>query len=93
MNPKEVKDMLKFAIDGDFFKARDKMVVLRTIRGLTALEILKELYRQILDMDIEPRLKVKTIDRIATIEFRIVEGSDEELQLESFLAMLSLLKK
>ncbi|MEC8221309.1 MAG: hypothetical protein VX028_04495 [Nanoarchaeota archaeon] len=40
----------------------------------------------------EAKTKIKLVDKIATIEFRIVEGSDEELQLESFLATLSLVK-
>lgn len=93
VNPKEVDDMLKYAIEGDFFKARDYMVKLRTLRGLTALEILKEIYRRVLEMDIDPKLKVKFVDRIGTVEFRLVEGSDEELQLEALLAMMSLLKQ
>lgn len=92
INPKEVEEMIQHAIEGDFFKARDVMIKLRTLRGASALEILKEIYRRVLDMDIDPKLKVKFVDRIATVEFRLVEGSDEELQLESLLAMMSLLK-
>jgi len=91
VNPDEVKEMVEFAVKGDFFKARDLMVKLKTIRGLTALEILKEIYKQVIKMDIDPKTKVKFVDRIATVEFRIVEGSDEELQLEAMLAMMSLL--
>jgi replication factor C small subunit len=92
VNPKEVKEMLENAINGDFYKARDLMVKLKSKRGLTAIEILKEIYKQIISMDIDPKIKIKTIDRIATIEFRIVEGSDEELQLEALLAMMALIK-
>lgn len=93
VNPKEVKDMVEFAIKGDFFKARSEMIKLRTIRGLSSLEILKEIYKQIIDMEIESKTKVKIVDRIATVEFRLVEGSDDEIQLESLLAMLSLLQQ
>jgi replication factor C small subunit len=92
INPKEVQEMIKFAIGGDFLKARSEMIKLRTLKGLSALEILKEIYKQVLEMEIEPNLKVKFVDRIATVEFRLVEGSDEELQLEALLAMMSLLK-
>lgn len=92
INPKEVEEMITHAVNGDFFKARDVMIKLRTLRGASALEILKEVYRRVLDMNIDPKLKVKFVDRIATVEFRLVEGSDEELQLESLLAMMSLLK-
>lgn len=92
VDPKEVEEMISHAISGDFFKARDVMVKLRTIKGLSALEILKEIYRRVLNMELDPKIKVKFIDRIATVEFRLVEGSDEELQLEGLLAMMSLLK-
>ncbi len=93
VNPTEVKDMIKYAQDGDFFKARDVMIKLRVVKGLTALEILKEIYKQVINMEnIDPKTKVKFVDRIATVEFRLVEGSDEELQLEALLAMMSLLK-
>ena len=93
INPQEVVDMVNFAMRGDFFKAREEMIKLRTLRGLSALEILKEIYKQIIEMDIDPKIKVKFVDRIATVEFRLVEGSDEEIQLESLLAMMSLLQK
>jgi len=92
VDPKEIIEMINHAKGGDFFKARDSMIKLKTIRGLTALEILKEIYRQVIEMDIDSKTKVKFIDRIATVEFRLVEGSDEELQLEALLAMMSLLK-
>jgi len=92
VNPKEVEEMVQFAVDGDFFKARDSMIKLRVAKGLSGLEILKEVYKSVLRMNIDSKLKVKFVDRIATVEFRLVEGSDEELQLEALLAMMSLLK-
>lgn len=92
VNPKEVDEMVQHAIAGDFFKARDALIKLRTLRGLSGLEILKGIYKQLIDMDLDPKIKIKFVDRIATVEFRIVEGSDEELQIEALLAMMSLLK-
>jgi replication factor C small subunit len=92
VDPKEIKSMIKNAIEGDFFKSRDELVKIKTKRGLTAIEILKEIYKIVLELDIDPKLKVKFVDRIATVEFRIIEGSDDELQLEALLAMMSLLK-
>ncbi len=91
VNPKDIEKMLKYAISGDFFKARDELLKLKILKGLSALEILKEIYSQVLEMDIDSKVKIKFIDRIATVEFRLVEGSDEDLQLEALIAMLSLL--
>lgn len=92
VNPSEIKEMIEHALKGDFMKARDRMIYVKTVRGLTSLEVLKEIYRQVLEMDIDPKLKVKFVDRIATVEFRLVEGSDEDIQLEALLAMMGLLK-
>lgn len=94
VEPTEVIELVNYASEGDFFKARDIMIKLRTIRGLTSLEILKEIYKNIISNEkLDPKIKVKFVDRIATVEFRIVEGSDEELQLEALLAMMSLLNQ
>jgi replication factor C small subunit len=92
VNPKEVEEMVELAKSGNFEKARDMMIKLRTIRGLSGLEILKEIYRVILRIDMDPKIKIKFIDKLASVEFRLVEGSDEELQLEAYLATLALIK-
>mgnify|MGYP001183755980 CR=1 FL=1 len=92
VNPKEVEEMVDLAREGKFEKSRDLMIKLRSIRGLSGLEILKEIYRVILKLDVDPKLKIKFIDKLASVEFRLVEGSDEELQLEAYLATLALLK-
>jgi len=93
VDPKEIEEMIEFAINSDFLKARDVMIRLKSKRGLTSLEILKEIYKSIINnTKIDDKVKIKFIDRIATVEFRIVEGSDDELQLEALLSMLSLIK-
>jgi replication factor C small subunit len=91
VNPDEIKNMLNFAQKGDFFRAREEMIKLRSIRGLSGLEILKEIYKQLINMDMEPQKKIKLIDKLATTEFRLVEGSDEEIQIECLLTTLSLI--
>lgn len=93
INPKEVEKLLSYAFEGDFFKARDELIKLRVIKGLSGLEILKELYKQVLEAKIDETTKIKIVDKIASVEFRMVEGADEEIQLESILATLSILKK
>ncbi len=90
VNPKEIEEMINNALNGNFNKAKDLMIKLKNFRGLSGLEILKEMYKQVLEIDIDDKSKIKIIERIATVEFRIVEGSDEELQLQALLAMIAL---
>ncbi len=86
---KEVSEMISATLNGEFLKARELMVKLKSIYGLSALEILKEIYSSVLELDIEESKIIKLVDKIGTIEFRIVEGSDEELQLQVLLAMFA----
>jgi replication factor C small subunit len=94
VNPKEIKEMIDLAINGYFLKSRDKLIELKGKKGLTGIEIIKEIYYQIIkNENINENIKVKLIDKIATIEFRIIEGSSEEIQIESLLATISLVLK
>lgn len=86
---KELDEMINYTLNGEFKKARDMMIKLKSVYGLSALEILKEIYSAVVNLDIDEKKIIKLVDKIGTIEFRIVEGSDEELQLEVLLAMFS----
>jgi len=92
VNPKEVEELVDVALRGDLFKAREMLLKLKIYRGYTGLEILKEIYNIILKKDLNSKFKIKIVDKIATIEFRIVEGSDDEIQLESLITLLSSIK-
>jgi len=86
--PKEIKEVLEFALQQDFIKSRNKLIDTMLQHGLSGLDIIKQIQREIWNLDIPDRLKVNFIDKCGEIEFRMVEGSDEFLQLEAFLAYL-----
>ena len=54
--------------------------------GLSGLDLIKQIQRDILKLDIDGKKKVEMIEKCGEIEFRMVEGSDEFVQLESLLA-------
>ena len=58
--------------------------------GLSGEDIIKQIHRTVFDLDISDYDKVKLMDRTGEIEFRIVEGSNERIQLESLLAYMVL---
>ena len=86
---KEINEIIKYTLKGEFLKSRELMTKLKAVYGLSALEILKEIYSAVIELDIEESKIVKLVDKIGTIEFRIVEGSDEELQLQVLLALFA----
>jgi len=84
--PKEVKQILEIAIKGDFIKARNLLLQTMVKHGLSGLDIIKQIQKEIWNLDIDDKKKVYLIEKCGEVEFRMVEGSDEYLQLESLLA-------
>ena len=84
--PKEVKEVLELAVKGEFLSARDKLLDVMLEHGLSGLDVIKQIQKEIWNLSIDDNKKIKLIDKCGDIEFRMVEGSDEFLQLESLLA-------
>ena len=91
--PKEIVSMLKYALDGQFIKARDELDALMLKHGLSAEDILTQCYREMQDLNIDERAKLRSIVDIGECNFRIVEGANERIQLEAMLAHLALINK
>ena len=49
-------------------------------------DIIKAIQKEIWQLQIEPQIKVKLTEKTGEAEFRIVEGSDEFVQLQALLA-------
>ncbi len=89
--PKEIKDILTLAINNRFKEARDKLLNIMLSQGLAGLDIIKQIQKEVLDLDWDSKKKMQMIDKCGEIEFRMVEGSDEFIQLEALLSAFSLL--
>jgi replication factor C small subunit len=90
--PQEIKDLLDIAIKGDFLVARKQLLDIMLRYGLSGLDVIKQIQKEVWDLDIDARQKVALIDKCGEIEFRLVEGSDEYLQLEALLAQICAVK-
>lgn len=88
--PEEVRALLELALKGDFLRARDALDELLIEYGLSGEDIIKQIHRTIFDLNIPDKTKVELIDRAGEIEFRIVEGANERIQLEALLAYFAL---
>jgi len=88
--PAEVKEVLTTALKGDFIKAREKLLDVMLRYGLSGLDAIKQIQSEIWNLEIDGRKKVTLIDKCGETEFRLVEGSDEFVQLEALLAQFVL---
>ena len=88
-NPREIKEVLEYCIKNNFVKARDRLLDIMLKQGLSGLDIIKQIQKEILELNINENKKLDFIDKCGEIEFRMVEGSDEFIQLEALLAFMS----
>ena len=88
--PKEVRQVLETALRGQFPQARDLLLKTMLAHGLSGLDLIKQIQKEIWTLPIEDKHKLYLIDKCGEVEFRMVEGSDEFLQLEAFLANVPL---
>ncbi len=88
--PKEVNEVLMLAVKGNFLESRKKLLNLMLDYGLSGLDVIKQIQKEIWNLTLIDSKKVELVDKCGETEFRMVEGSDEYLQLESYLAFVML---
>jgi replication factor C small subunit len=88
--PKEINEVLSIAAKGSFIDSRKKLLSLMLDYGLSGLDVIKQIQRELWNLELDDRKKVELVDKCGEVEFRMVEGSDEYIQLESFLAFVCL---
>ncbi len=91
--PEDIKLLLEEAMKGNFTKARELLYKIYIEYGLSGEDLVRQIHRVARDLDIDDRLKVQIIDKIGEIEFRMVEGANERIQLEALLAYFTYIGK
>jgi replication factor C small subunit len=87
-NPLDVQAMVRTAMAGDFMEARKKLREMITRYGVAGGDLIRQIHRELFRLDIPEAWKVKLADVVGEVDFRLVQGSDEEVQLSALLARL-----
>lgn len=97
VKPREVEEMVKSALAGDLVTAREKLRVLLYSYGLSGIDIVRFIHRDIFSTRKSAKLDTvmlaELIALVAEANYRIVEGSDDEIQLMALLSKLALLSQ
>ncbi len=82
-HPKEIREIVYLALSGKFTEARDKLRTLMVNYGISGVDVLKQMHREVFSADLKlpEEVRVELADYIGETEFRIVEGADDEQQL------------
>ncbi|OYT35909.1 Replication factor C small subunit [Candidatus Pacearchaeota archaeon ex4484_71] len=84
--PKDIRVVLEYALSGDFKSSKEKLLDVMLKQSISGQDVIKAMQKEIWNLPIEPELKVKLTEKTGEAEFRIVEGSDPFVQLQSLLA-------
>ena len=84
--PYDVRTMLDFTMNGKFIDARNKLYDLLINQGLSGEDIVREIHRQIFELEVPEETKLDMLERTGEFEFRLNQGGSEEIQLEALLA-------
>lgn len=84
--PADIKIVLEYALSGDFLKAKEKLLDIMLRESISGTDVIKSIQKEIWNLPIDNELKVRLTEKTGEIEFRLVEGSDEFVQLEALLA-------
>ncbi len=88
--PEEVKKLLTTALGGNFLEARNQLDDLLITYGLSGVDVIQQIHRTIVELPIPDHKKVQLVDKVGEIEFRMVEGGNERIQLEALLSQFIL---
>jgi replication factor C small subunit len=91
--PRDVEEMIGLAINGKFNDARKKLHDLLINQGLSGEDIIREMHRQVLKMDIQEIERLTLVEKIGDFEFRLNQGGSEDIQLEALLTHFLRAKK
>jgi len=87
-HPADVRKMIETAINGDFLEARKQLRDMIQKYGVAGSDIIRQIHTEIFRADFPERWKIKLADIIGEMDYRLVEGADEEVQLSALLARL-----
>jgi replication factor C small subunit len=88
-NPADVREMITLAMKGDFIGSREKLREMILKYGLAGIDIIRQIHIEVFRSGLPEKWKIKLADAIGEIDFRLIQGADEEVQLSALLARLT----
>ena len=89
---REVEGMLGAALRGNFREARDRLFALFTERGTSGEEVLRAIHSylpEIPEAVLPAREKIRLVEYLGEVDFRLAQGASDRIQLEAVLAHIA----
>ncbi|TFG04169.1 MAG: replication factor C small subunit [Promethearchaeota archaeon] len=92
--PEEIRNLLEKALQGEFLAAIKMIEKLLNVYGLSGIDIIEQIHREVMKFDtISDTQKMLLIEITGDINFRLIEGANEEIQLHSLIAKIAKSKR
>lgn len=89
--PEKVAEIVKYAYNGEFEKARKELVKVLVEEGVSGEDLLQEFYR-VLSRDkvinLDPEEKIELMKLISDLDYRLSMGATDYIQLTALLAFI-----
>lgn len=89
--PKDIRRILELCTKQNFQEARKLLLETMIKQGLSGIDVIKQIQKEAWNTNISDKSKLDMIKECGEAEFRMIEGSDEYIQLEALLAKFILL--
>jgi replication factor C small subunit len=88
-SPADVQKLLETVMNGNFLEARKQLRDMIQKYGVAGSDIIRQIHIEIFKTEKIPEpWKIKLADIVGEIDYRLIEGADEEVQLSALLARL-----
>ncbi len=88
----KIKEILNTALEGQLQLSIKLLNDLIKEYGLSGQNLIKNIYKEIYDLEIPEKMKIEILKLLAEFEYRLSQGGTEEIQLQALLAKIVLLQ-
>lgn len=84
----DIRNFIETSLKGNYMSAFEKLDIFMIEEGLSALDLLHQIFKETLILNVEDKTKVEIVDVTGEADFRISEGANERIQMRWFIAKL-----
>jgi Replication factor C. len=89
----DISQIIDLSLEGKFNDARRKLQDVLYLKAIPPEDVVRQIYREIVKSGLPDKVKVEVLGYLGEVEFRLVQGSDGEVQLDALLAKMASIKK
>lgn len=84
--PEEIEHLISNSVKCEFETAEKILHYLINTRGISANELITQIYRTLIKRDMDHTTKIGMIDALGETDFRLSEGANTNIQMEALIA-------